>query len=224
LWIFPFISFVLGYSFTHCFFHKKVIAVPNLIGKPIHKAIKVATLAGLNIRLLREKEDVDLVEGIILEQTPRPHRKIKPNQYLFVTLSKQPQDIIVPCLVGQKQDVIVDRVKKLGIRSKTFWLDSKYPREFCVAQTPQPGTELRKQILVTYFSLGKNKLFVFPNMRGMLVSKVKEFLEREGIKVEVFHDKKVEKYHLCECCKVLDQKPMAGTIIDKKLYVQLQAG
>lgn len=165
-----------------------------------------------------------MAEGIVLEQAPKARRRVRPNQYFFVTLSKHPPKIIAPDFLNQKHNFLSKQVKKMGIRTKTCWLESFYPKDICFAQTPQPGADLENRSLVTYLSSGHNRLFVFPKLEGMLVGQVQEFLKGEGIKVEVFHAKRVGSGHLCDCCRVIDQKPMAGTIVDKKLYVQLQVG
>ncbi|MHA1558933.1 MAG: PASTA domain-containing protein [Alphaproteobacteria bacterium] len=224
LWTFPFLSFFFGYFLTNSFFHKKIIAVPNIIGKSIHEAVKEATESGLNLRLLREKVDADIVDGIVLEQKPSPRRCIKPNQFLFVTLSKRPDPVIAPNILGEKQTSILERAKKLGIRTKTFWIESSHPKGSCVAQVPDPGLELNNEGLATYLSAGNSRLFIFPRLCGLPLVSVKEFLEKEGIKVEIFHKDRSHKGMPHENCIVLDQKPMAGTIIDKNLYVQLQVG
>ncbi|MBU1007880.1 PASTA domain-containing protein [Candidatus Dependentiae bacterium] len=220
----PFLSFLFGYFFISFFFHSKSIVAPNFIGKSIQQTLKIASAAGLNIRLLREQEDPDMAEGVVLEQAPKAHRLVKSNQYFFVTLSKHSPSIVAPNVLHQKHEFLSKQAKKLGVRTKTCWVKSCYPKGVCIAQSPQPGAELKSRSMMTYLSLGNGALFVFPKLCGMLVGDVLEFLEGEGIKAEVVHFKRVGSAHSCGNCRVLDQKPMAGTIVDKKLYVQLQVG
>lgn len=224
LWIFPFISFVFGYYFLHTLLQKKEIFTPNVIGQNIQSAMKGMSKCGLNIRLLREQEDSDLPAGIVLEQIPKPNQMVRPNQHVFVTISKRPQTVLAPDFLGQRYKFIVKQVAKLGIHAKVFWLQSTYPKNFCIAQSPQPEQEMRDQKLIIYVSSGSDNLYIFPNLKEIPVLEVSKLFEKEGIKVEVFHNKKVNKNHKCSNCKITDQKPMYGSIVDlsKTLYVQLQ--
>ena len=154
LWIFPFISFVFGYYFLHTLLQKKEIFTPNVIGQNIQSAMKGMSKCGLNIRLLREQEDSDLPAGIVLEQIPKPNQMVRPNQHVFVTISKRPQTVLAPDFLGQRYKFIVKQVAKLGIHAKVFWLQSTYPKNFCIAQSPQPEQEMRDQKLIIYVSSG----------------------------------------------------------------------
>lgn len=234
LWIFPFFGFVLGYVFTHMLFHTKEITAPNFIGSSLQNVVKKASSLGINIRILREKVGSDIEEGIVLEQIPKPLHAIKPNQYVFVTLSKYPEGIVVPELVDKDQRSVIQICRDLGIQPQIFWVRSSYPKNFCVAQSPQPGEKLEKpsaliegahkNLLIVYFSSGKNKLFVVPDLKKKPLFLAKEFLEQEGIDVKIYHSSDVEKDHKCEHCVVSGQQPMAGSIVDgsKKIYMQLQ--
>jgi beta-lactam-binding protein with PASTA domain len=224
LWVGPFVMFFFGYLITFFCFHTKDISTPNFVGKSVQYAIQKSSDLGLNIRLLREKIDPDIKEGIILEQIPRPVHTIKPNQYVFLTISKHPKGILTPSVLGDNQKSISDYCRKLGIRSKIFWLQSHYPKNFCVAQFPQHMQILDSRPLISYISSGNNKLVVFPNLKNKPVVVVRDFLENEGVKVEVFHNHSVDVNHACDDCVVVAQEPMAGSIVDrsKKFYVQLQ--
>lgn len=224
LWTVPFLSCVLGYAATHSFFTTKEIEAPNFVGKSVQHAICESSRVGVNIRLLREKVDPDIKEGIVLEQLPKQSHNVKPNQYVFLTISKHPQGIKTPNVLGHNQKMISEQCRELGVRPKIFWLSSRYPKDFCIAQFPQAGQDLENRPLFAYVSSGKNQLVVFPDLKGKPILEVKEFLEREGVSVEVIHSDRVDRYHECSECKVVDQNLMAGSIVskDKRLYVQLE--
>ena len=157
-----------------------------------------------------------LIIKLVLEQVPKPNLMIKPNQHIFVTVSKRPDDFIVPNLFGQDYNTIS---QKDVIPLKMFWLQSDYPKNFCIAQSPKYGRILSKKPFVAYFSAGKNQLVVFPDLKHRSADEVKNFLEKEDLNVEIIPD-----FYDVKECVVIDQKPMAGSIVDKskKLYVQLQ--
>lgn len=229
LWILPFLGFGIGYIVTLSFFHTKEVQAPNFVGKSVRYAVGEASKLGLNIHLLREKVDPDLDEGTVLEQIPKASEAVKPNQYIFVTLSKHPKGIVTPRMLTEKQADIVKQCRDMGIRSRIYWLPSRYPKDRCMAQFPPPGETLNNRPLITYLSSGKDQFIVFPDLRKKPVTRVKEFLEDEGIKVDIVcdpgvRDSAVLGTHAYAECTVVDQNPMAGSIIDKgkRLYVQLQ--
>lgn len=221
IWIVPFLSFVCGYFAAHSFFHTDGVIVPSLIGKPIQEALKEVSKFGINVHFYREKENIDVVEGVVLEQSPKPGVLVKPNQKLFVTLARHPKSELTPYFFGNKYSVISESLKKKRIKSKICWLSSSYPKNFCLAQSPEPGSSLGKDDCIAYFSSGKNNLVVVPDFKGRSLLEVKESLEQDGIKVDLFYDRKRKKV---SDLVVADQKPMPGMIIDRgrALYVQLQ--
>ena len=222
-WIFPFISFIFGYYLLHCFLQKKQLDTPNIIGKTLQASMNDLSKNGLSVRLLREQEDPDLPEGIVLNQIPRPNQKVRPNQHVFVTISKKPKEILTPEFWGQNQKYINLNSTKLGIHSKIFWLKSLYTANTCIAQYPQPDQELTQRKLITYLSLGGETLFVVPNLKDCIVSDLKERFNKENIKVDVF-TRGDESNNIDSLAKIVDQKPMPGSIVDlgKILHIQVQ--
>src|SRR5436190_17855406 len=115
LWIFPFLSFILGYYCTQWFFHTDAIITPHLIGKQIHEIVPIISHCRLNLRLINQKEEIDLPEGIILNQTPTAGTGIKPNQPIFIVTTKKPKALPVPACIGMKVDQITLQLEKIGI-------------------------------------------------------------------------------------------------------------
>ena len=221
-WMFPFISFLIGYFFFYFLIHKKEVITPRLIGRTIQTGLMNVSKNGLNVRLLREKEDVDLPAGIVIEQIPGPGQRMRPNQHVFVVVSKKPKVQKAPDVVGSKVSDITKQLSKIGVQHNSFFLSSLYPKETCIAQTPRVGSLLTKRKLTTYISEGTTKLFIVPDLCGRDFDEVKEFLENEKVTVDVFYAKKKSKKNFTNI--VSDQKPMPGSIVDlsKPLFMQLQ--
>lgn len=216
----PFFLFFAGYTVAHFVFHPRGIFVPCVVGKSSHEAIKKLTESGLNIRFFREKLRDDVEEGAILEQAPKPGTFVRLDNNVFVSIAVHKAFGIVPDLIGKKYSDVIETLKKMRIKPKIFWLESLYPKNFCISQFPAPDATLRNGEIITYFSSGKNNLFIFPNLKGRPLSEVKAFLERENIKVEIFSKSKDDSNSI-----VIDQKPVPGAIIDgsRQIYVQIQA-
>lgn len=195
LWIFPFFMFIFGYYLLHVFLQRKDVFVPNVIGKNIQAAMNVLSEKNLSIRLLREQEDPDLPEGIILDQFPKADYKVKPNQHLFLVVSKKPKPILAPDFLGQSQKDIVKLASKLGVQVETFWVNSIYAINSCLAQYPSSDQMVNNRKILAYFSSGSKNLYVVPDLRGYKVDLIKDALKSENINLEVFHTNPVEQAH-----------------------------
>ena len=224
LFILPFIGFVSGYFILYIFLQNKEIVVPNIIGKNLQDCIKEVSHQGLSLKLLREQVDPDLPQGVILQQIPASNQKIKPNQNILITISKKPKPITATNFLGFSHKEINLRTKKSGIQNKSYWIKSIFPLDSCIAQSPQEGQVLQNQKLTTYISSGQNGLFVVPNFKSFSLDEVKQNLNDENISLEVLHSKDYGQKCDAKDCFVIDQKPMAGSIIDlnKPLRIQLQ--
>lgn len=224
LWVLPFCSFILGYYVLHLFLQKKALQVPNIIGKSLQQGITILSEKGLSLRLLREQEDADLPQGVVLDQIPKPQQKIRPSQNIFVTISKKPKPVLTPDFLGQHQSLIAKEVLKKSIQSKVFWLKSFYPANTCIVQYPQPHKILKGGKVLVYLSQGSEGLFVVPDLKHYAASDVLKKFDTENVQIDIFHIKKIEKGHTCVACHVVDQKPMPGSIVDlgKMLHMQIQ--
>ncbi len=223
-WFLPFISFIFGYYILSYFFPKDVFIVPNITGRCLQDSIRVLTDKNLSLYFLKELEDPDLPEGIILSQTPAAGQRVKKNQNIFVTVSKKPKALITPDFLDLKQRQINKDVAKLGIVPTFYWVDSFYPVNSCIAQSPQPNKSLDEEKLIIYFSGGDSKFYIVPNLCGCKVVNIYDNLDADKIKLDVFYQNKKQDVKKFKKAHIVDQKPMAGSIIDlkKKLYLQVQ--
>ncbi len=220
----PFLGFLLGYFVTHWLMQKDEVATPNVIGKSLQESVVVLSQNNLSVRLLHEQEDAVLPEGTILDQIPKPYQKVKPNQNVFVTVSKKESLMQVPDFYGHQKDEVVIMAEKRGIELRAFFVASNLPKGRCIAQNPQSGAIFERKRITAYFSDGQTSLCVLPSFKDQAVTDAEEFLKLNNIKAEIVHDKEEVSDHQCSSCKIIDQRPLAGSIIDlsHKITVQLQ--
>lgn len=220
LWLVPFFCFFIGYYILRSFLHKKEFTIPNLTGKTLQNGIITLSSCGLNLRLAREKEDTDLPEGTILEQIPSSVEPIRLNQTIFVTISKKPKPELTPDFLGMTYKDILIKSRKLNIQPIITWLQSNCPKESCISQFPWPGQSMQQKDLVIYLSLGGCNMFIVPNLKGQMLSKVEEALNKYNISLDIVGK---DNLRLETNRTIVDQKPMFGSIIDlnKKLHMQL---
>jgi len=219
----PFLSFLLGYQIFNYFFTTTKIEVPTLIGKSINEASKTLSDLNLNLRILAEKEDQDLPAAIVIDQTPL-RKKIKPNQSVYLVVSKKPAALKMPDLRNKELNEIKQEVQKLGIQIKTYSIASSTIKNLCIAQFPSPGEIIDKSAkVILYLSSGLKKPVLLPNFSGIALKEVIEFLNLQGVKYNIILYNNQLNYDPTLNYLVIDQKPLAGSILqlDENLNIQL---
>lgn len=222
LWILPFGGFVVGYFATNHFLCSGQLTTPNIIGKPLAEAIFVLSNNKLGMRLLMQQENVTVPEGTILDQVPKPLQKIRPHQNVFVTISTKKQlSYAFDSWSKQYQDAL-DLAAQKKIEVEAFFLHSQYPSGMCIAQSPAVGQQLEKNKIIVYISSGEKKLSIMPDFRGLFLTDIQADLANYDVRAEIFHVDQQLTDHTCSSCKIIDQQPTPGSIVDrsKSLHVQ----
>ena len=226
LWILPFISFIVGYLFLESYYRIGELETPSVVGKNLLETFSILSKHDLTPRILTEKEDPDLPEGTILSQTPAAGKKIKQNHSVYLVISKQPAKIPVPSLVHKAISRIEQELKPQGFRIKSYTLQSNYPQCYCIAQHPAPHELVQEKKILTYISTGNTKPVLWPNVKNKPVLDVIDFLKTNNINPEIKHSSPRESSHTCHECIVIDQRPLAGSLVTldpaKPMHVQLQ--
>ena len=198
---------------------------PHLVGKQVHEILPLITQHNLNIRLIDQKEEADLPEGIILNQTPTAGTAIKPNQPLFIVTTKKPSAIQAPQCVGIHIDELTQQLQTTDIHPRIYYVPHPYPEKTCFAQSPQCNEPLEKNRLLLYVSSGNNKPIIWPDFTGVSLQEVNEFLAAYHIEPHIINDSPHKHYSNAQYT-ITDQRPFAGTLLtldeNKPLSVQLR--
>ena len=222
-WLLPFLFFSLGYLFCGKILKNTETVVPKVIGESLQEATKQISDSGLNVRIISEKERCDISAGMILNQYPEFGQKIKTNQYVFLTISKHPDPIKTPSFYGLGKEEILRKSKGLGVEVRRIPIQSFFPQGTCFAQSPAPEEDLTSKKLLVYVSSGYDRKCVVPNLTGKTLQEVQGMTSQKNVSLQVCHEKELKKGHDCQQCRIKDQSPKLGLIIDlnKNLYVQL---
>jgi serine/threonine-protein kinase len=223
-WLMPFFSFVVGYFVIAYFFHKADYNVPNVIGKSLNEAVRILSQSQLGVRLLQEREESTLAEGTIIDQLPRPAQKIRPNQTVFITMAVRTKRQQMPDLWGKPHKEVVRILNQRGLEGGIVFVPAAYPEGMCIAQLPAAGQELYTHKTTVYFSAGAYHLCIMPNLRGTLLDDAQEALRKHDVRAEIIHEGDVLAGHICAECKIVDQEPVPGAIVNSAqgLTVQLK--
>lgn len=214
VWVVPFIAFIAGYLLVRGLTHTETITVPAIMGLHLTDAIRTLSSDSLNVRILAEKEDPDLHEGMILSQTPEPGTLVKPHQSIFLVITCKPLKPQAPTLLGTTLSQAQVRARNASITLKTYTLESPIPQGRVIAQSVMPRRDVKENSLTIYTSKGSTPLRIFPQLKGKKPDEVTSFFGLYDIPVSVKgpHNKVIK-----------DQRPLAGTLIDirKPLVVEV---
>lgn len=227
LWLAPFASFIAGYLLVSFLHTQPILQTPAIIGKTVDQAVLILSESNLNIRIVGQKEEVQLPEGTILTQTPAAGTIIKEQQALYVTTAKKPLPLAMPNLIGKTQTQATAELEALSLQPKIYPVTSQMPENTIIGQSPDPGISTSGQTLVLYAATDPQKPIIMPNFKQRISTEVISFLELNGITPSILHTP-VSPDHRCTNCIVVDQRPLAGTFVkrtkERPLQVQLQVG
>ena len=222
IWFIPFMGFAFGYFFSFINFQKKVRVVPNLIGKNLQEALLTTSAKQLALRLLQEKEDSLLPEGTIIQQSPKPYQTARLNQSIFVTISKKPKCFCAPDTLGKKIPEITADLAKHGVSTNIITFKGKHSQKTCVAQAPQSGKEISNKKMMIYASKGMNTLHIMPNLKQQPLKQGCKLAKQPHITVESYDTNGFPIHSDTSDYIFIDQKPMAGSIINLKKSLNVQ--
>ncbi len=228
LWLAPFASFFLGYTVICLLVRQPSLPTPAIMGKTIGQAVTLLSEQNLNIRIVGQKEDAQLPDGTVLSQTPAPGIHIKEQQSLYVTISKKVSPHVLLDLVGGQESDARDVLDKLSLQTRIYQISSDLPAGTIIAQHPQAGSPVPDNTVILYSAESIQKPLIMPNFKGRLIDEVVSFLDLHGITPSILHAPVFPQDHRCTQCKVIDQRPLAGSFVkhqsEKPLQVQLQVG
>ncbi len=220
-WLAPFFTFLTGYYLASLFFSPPLITMPSLIGIPIQDAIVILSNNNLNARVLTQKEDDDLPVGTILGQTPYANQRIKAGQSVFLVISKKSVVPQMPSFLHKSPNEISSMLEQSQLITKQYTIECESPANLCIAQHPKPGASGDK-INILYICVGQSPIVLLPSLKNRSCSQTVEFFKQYNIPCSIIHAQKIPADHTCKNCMVIDQKPMAGSLINLKQPITIQ--
>ncbi|HYZ79561.1 MAG TPA: PASTA domain-containing protein [Gaiellaceae bacterium] len=121
---------------------KPKLAAPDVVGMAIAVAVKRLQAAGLKSR--QRVIFASAPPGRVVSQRPDAGTAVKKGATVALSVSRGPQRVAVPNVVGRRRDDAIARIKQAGLVAGVFSVPSREPRGFVVAQSPQSGTKAPK--------------------------------------------------------------------------------
>ncbi len=221
----PFLVFIAGYYVAAVWWGGMAIEVPHIVGKPAYIALQSLSERHLYPHVKAKQEDAYLDPGTVVEQIPQPYTRVKPNQTVFITISRKPSYIPTPTFMGMSIDDARKRAQEQHIPLREYYIPSTYPVNQVVAQIPQPGAAYDRHHAIVYIAQRPDTWCILPACVGYDVCDVIALCGQYRIPLRIFtRDGQCLSQNISVgSYTVFHQKPIAGTLIDTKnpplLYV-----
>ena len=132
--------------------------VPDLVGERVDQAVGDLEQAGFESSVGRVFAEEPA--GVVVEQAPQAGTKLKEGATVALQVSKGPEPVPVPDLVGRQVSEATGAVRDAGFRVNIVTVPSQEPGGTVVAQNPvggtlaKPGTAIRLNVAQTTTSEG----------------------------------------------------------------------
>lgn len=199
------------------------VSVPDLSGKSVPEAIRIAHDVGLRVeeQASRARYDDRVPRHRILIQQPEAGSLAKPGQVLRLVLSLGPRELQVPDLAGLAPRAAALKLAResLQLGAVSWYREADAPAGI-VGQNPEPETPATKGSPVEVLTnRGMPELrFVMPDFVGQDAEKVRARLETFGFRVG---SARYETYEGVAPNTVLKQFPPAGYPLSRRDVVSL---
>jgi eukaryotic-like serine/threonine-protein kinase len=165
----------------------QLFPLPGLTGGSLEEAKIGLNGAEMALGTVTEKFDEAAAAGLVLSQDPAAGTPARHGTPVNLVVSKGPEPIPVPNVVGQDEDDAKDAIEAAGLeadvaREEVF--DRNIPEGAVVSQSPANGTLTRGGTVTLTISKGPRMVEV-PSYIGKQAAEAKRALESLGFRVQV---------------------------------------
>ena len=165
----------------------QLFPLPKLTGGSLDAAKTVLNAAEMALGTVAEKFDEEAAAGTVLSQDPAAGTPARHGTPVGLVVSKGPQPIAVPSVVGKAEDDAVAAVEAAGLTAEVApdeVFDRNVPEGAVVSQSPPNGTLARGGTVTLTISKGPRMVAV-PSFIGKQASEARKALEALGFQVRV---------------------------------------
>lgn len=163
------------------------VVVPDVTGLTVEAAEKLLNERNLKMAVEIEVFDNDIPKGIVISQDPRPNRMKKEHQYVYVRVSKGPEFVDMPSVVGMSNREAQVFLTQFGftLGDIKFEQTAEHPINTVIGQNPEPGVNVALGTpidLVISQGLDAISLVLLPDFRGQNLDDVRQQIADLGLK------------------------------------------
>jgi serine/threonine-protein kinase len=199
------------------------IPVPELVGKSLSEAIRIAHDAGLKVdeQVTRARNDERIPKNLVLFQAPEGGSLAKPSQVIRVVLSLGPRELRIPDLAGLPPRAAALRLAQESLQlGAVSWYRDSAARVGIVAQDPDAEAAAGKNApvaVLTNRGLPETR-YVMPDLVGKDAEHIRGRLEAYGFRVG---SARYESYEGVPPNTILKQFPPAGSPLSSREVVSV---
>jgi len=163
----------------------QLFPLPKLVGGSLTDAKNALNAAGMALGTVTEQFDDKAAAGSVLSQDPGAGTPARHGTPVQIAVSKGPQPIPVPAVVGKAKDDAVAAVKAAGLTAEVApdeVFDRNVPKGAVVSQSPADGTLIRGGTVTLTVSKGPRMVQV-PSYIGKQASEAEQALKKLGFEV-----------------------------------------
>ena len=199
------------------------VAVPDLTGKTVLDAIRIAHDAGLRVEDQpgRARNDDRIGKDQILSQEPEAGSLAKPSQVVRVVLSLGPKQLKVPDLAGLPPRAAALKLAQESLQlGAVSWYRDTGTRPGITAQDPEPDMPAGRNGTVDVLTNrgAPETRYVMPDLVGRDAEQMRRVLANHGFRVG---SARYEAYEGIAANTILKQFPPAGSPISSRDVVSL---
>lgn len=210
-----------GIFFFNQYTNVPVVEVPNVEGKSLTEAEKMASEVGLNLNENQEKVfSEDIPENHIVSQQPAAGERVKQSRPLNITVSKGAKLIEIPDLTDKSLREALIELENLSLNSGDIQYIFRLSVEpgTVINQIPAAGAEVESGSELTLFvSRGERDISVrMPDLTGLEQNEAFELIRSSGLNVGQVS---VEPSTRFRSGQVISQSVRAGEYLPKEIAV-----
>ncbi len=198
----------------------EVVSVPNVVGMTRADAEAALTAAGFKVDGVTEAYSSQIGKGKVASQNPEAGSQASKGSTVSLVISKGPEMVSVPNVIGLSQQVATSRLSDAGLEAQVQTeVTSASPDGTVLNQNPSGGTMAPKGSRVT-ITVAKSPASV-PGVVGMTSAQAENTLTSAGFTVTVINQVTPDP---SKVGKVISQDPAAGSVAPANNTVKIYVG
>ena len=193
--------------------------VPDLVGTSSTDAVAALTKLGLKPRLRPVPSAKPA--GTVLAQDPPPQTKSTVGSTVWINVSKGPQPVSVPSVIGEPIDQASSELQAAGFSVSPRYVDDNQPKNTVIGQSPSSGQSAGKGSTVSLTVSKGPKTSTVPDVTSTDVGSAEQTLQASGFRFKVVYQDVTDP---TQVDLVLGQDPAGGTQQPGKTVVTLTVG
>lgn len=183
-----FLIMAVGYFTALGVFRVEDVEVPNVVNEEVAAATETLEKAGLQVNVLSELYSTEVPEGHVISQNPKGGEKVKKNRVVTLEVSKGPEILEIPNVVGQSLRDAQVSLESLGFKIAediSYVYDSDVGQGKVINQFPKAQTKEEQGAEVSLVvSRGPQPKYIsMPDLRGMTLEEARKKLEEVRLAV-----------------------------------------